>query len=231
MGSQCSFSRRGVEWWWRGAKRISLAAKFWIFWRGWMTGDSCSSQAVRGYIYKSLGSVFSEKPADWTNAFKLEISSLTYFLTCFFMDSFESRMNPRYLAETEKGMLWEPRVIESGRETAVEGFKEDEKGKRRASSSTNRMNLQTAVTCLFKFADDMALVGLLLNEDSLAAYFSHVSLLNEWCEESFLEINVGKTKELVLDAKKTFFFICSSQGKQWTSWGGVKFYVFRYFDR
>ncbi len=68
---------------------------------------------------------------------------------------------------------------------------------------TNHMNLQTAVTCLFKFADDMALVGLLLNEDSLATYFSHVSLLNEWCEESFLEINVGKTKELVLDAKKT----------------------------
>ena len=57
-------------------------------------------------------------------------------MTCFFMDSFESRMNPRFLAESEKGMLWgmlwEPRVIESGRET-VEGFKEDEKGKRRAS--------------------------------------------------------------------------------------------------
>ena len=48
------------------------------------------------------------------------------------MDSFESRMNPRFLAESEKGILWEPRVIESGRET-VEGFKEDEKGKRRAS--------------------------------------------------------------------------------------------------
>ena len=29
MGSQCSFfSRRSVEWWWRGAKRTSLAAKF-----------------------------------------------------------------------------------------------------------------------------------------------------------------------------------------------------------
>ena len=37
MGSQCSFSRRGVEWWWRGAKKTSLAVKFWIFWRGWMT--------------------------------------------------------------------------------------------------------------------------------------------------------------------------------------------------
>jgi len=78
---------------------------------------------------------------------------------------------------------------------------------------TNHVNLQTAVTCLFKFADDMALVGLLLNEDSLATYFSHVSFLNEWCEESFLEINVGKTKELVLDARKTkMYFSC--QGKQ-----------------
>ena len=52
-------------------------------------------------------------------------------MMCFFVDSFESRMNPRFLAESEKGMLWEPRVIESGREM-VEGFKEDEKGKRRA---------------------------------------------------------------------------------------------------
>ena len=28
MGSQCSFSRRGVEWWWRGAKGTSRPAKF-----------------------------------------------------------------------------------------------------------------------------------------------------------------------------------------------------------
>ena len=41
---------------------------------------------------------------------------------------------------------------------------------------TNHVNLQTAVTCLFKFADDMAPVGLLLNEDSLAKYLSRV----EW---------------------------------------------------
>ena len=36
----------------------------------------------------------------------------------------------------------------------------------------NHMNLQSTVTCLFKFADDMTLVGLLLNEDSLATYFT-----------------------------------------------------------
>ena len=65
------------------------------------------------------------------------------------------------------------------------------------------MNLQTAITCVFKFIDDMTLVGLQLNEDYLAIYFSHVSLLNEWCEESFLEINVCNAKNLVLDARKT----------------------------
>ena len=36
MGSQCSFTRRGVCWW-RGAKRTSLAAKFRVLWRDWMT--------------------------------------------------------------------------------------------------------------------------------------------------------------------------------------------------
>ena len=40
-------------------------------------------------------------------------------------------MNQRFLAESEKGLLLEPRVIESGREM-VDCFKEDEKGKRRA---------------------------------------------------------------------------------------------------
>ena len=37
MGSQNSSPRRGVGWWWRCAKRTSLAAKFWIFWRGCVT--------------------------------------------------------------------------------------------------------------------------------------------------------------------------------------------------
>ena len=62
---------------------------------------------------KSLDCVFSEKPADWTNAFQLEISSLAdvYDVLPKFMDSFKSRMNPRFLAESEKGMLWELRVI------------------------------------------------------------------------------------------------------------------------
>ena len=48
---------------------------------------------------------------------------------CLFVASSESIMNQRFLAESEKGILREPRVIESGTETG-EGFKEDEKGNR-----------------------------------------------------------------------------------------------------
>ena len=68
MWSQCSFSRRGVVWWWQGAKRTShkeavAVVKLWK--------DVGSN--------KSLGCVFCEKPAYWTSAFKLEISSYIYY--------------------------------------------------------------------------------------------------------------------------------------------------------
>ena len=63
---------------------------------------------------------------------------------CFFMDSFELRMNPRFRAESEKGMLWEPRVIESGREM-VEGFTEEEKGMRRALFCCRWVDFQSSV--------------------------------------------------------------------------------------
>ena len=80
---------------------------------------------------KSLGCIFSEKSADWTNTFELEISGLTDLYDVFLHDNSESRMNPRFLAESEKGMLWQPREIESGREMAA-GF-DEEKKERKAS--------------------------------------------------------------------------------------------------
>ena len=79
---------------------------------------------------KSLGCVFSEKP-DWTNTFKIKISSLTDFYDLLLRGQFWVKNESKVPGRSEKGMLWEPRVIESGRET-VDGFKEDEKGKRRA---------------------------------------------------------------------------------------------------
>ena len=41
-------------------------------------------------------------------------------------------MNLSFLAESKKGMLWQPRVVESGREGAA-GFGEKENEKRKAS--------------------------------------------------------------------------------------------------
>ena len=48
------------------------------------------------------------------------------------MDNFELRTNARFPTESEKGMLWPQRIIESGRKM-VEGFEEEKKEKRRAS--------------------------------------------------------------------------------------------------
>ena len=66
---------------------------------------------------------------------------------------------------------------------------------------TDEIRFNNSITTLFKFADDMALVGLLKGEDTLAKYFCDVKRLHEWCSESFLELNVKKTKELVFDER------------------------------
>ena len=65
------------------------------------------------------------------------------------------------------------------------------------------MKCNTDFTSLFKFADDMALVGRLKDEDSIACYFDQASLLARWCEESYLHLNITKTKELVIGNDST----------------------------
>ena len=65
---------------------------------------------------------------------------------------------------------------------------------------TDYMKCNTDFTCLLKFADDMALVGLLKEEESLSSYFEQANMLIKWCEDSFLHLNVKKTKELVINS-------------------------------
>ena len=48
----------------------------------------------------------------------------------------------------------------------------------------------------------MALVVRLQDEKSLAEYFLQLDLLNSWFKESFLDLNISKTKELVFDSRK-----------------------------
>ena len=59
---------------------------------------------------------------------------------------------------------------------------------------TNEIQMNNDISKLFKFADDMALVGLLTNEASLSTYYQSVERLSEWCRESYLELNVKKNK-------------------------------------
>ena len=50
---------------------------------------------------------------------------------------------------------------------------------------------------LIKFADDTSLTGLV--EQDEAAYRGRVQELAEWCDSNFLELNVSKTKELIVN--------------------------------
>ena len=56
---------------------------------------------------------------------------------------------------------------------------------------------------LLKYADDMALVAHVRDMNSLAAYHELVGKLIDWIEESSLELNISKTKELCYGGKRT----------------------------
>lgn len=64
----------------------------------------------------------------------------------------------------------------------------------------NEFTIKTKVFSLFKYADDMALVGLLQagEIDRTFTYQEHIKAHFEWCQLSALVINVDKTKELVI---------------------------------
>uniref|UniRef100_A0A8C5EG57 Reverse transcriptase domain-containing protein n=1 Tax=Gouania willdenowi TaxID=441366 RepID=A0A8C5EG57_GOUWI len=53
-----------------------------------------------------------------------------------------------------------------------------------------------------KFADDTTVVGLINNNDE-SIYRSEVSRLASWCKDNNLHLNVEKTKEIVVDFRRT----------------------------
>ena len=57
--------------------------------------------------------------------------------------------------------------------------------------------------CLIdKYADDTALVGQIINDDS-SNYLQEINSFVNWCDQNFLELNVSKTKEMVIDFRTT----------------------------
>ena len=55
---------------------------------------------------------------------------------------------------------------------------------------------------LTKFADDTAQVGMIKGSDD-SVYKKEVENFVNWCEENYLELNATKTKEIVIDFRKT----------------------------
>ena len=62
----------------------------------------------------------------------------------------------------------------------------------------NDIQLNNAFISLIKYADDLALMARLKDELSLAMYYTNIQKLCVSLKERFLELNVTKTKELVL---------------------------------
>ncbi|PIK55788.1 putative RNA-directed DNA polymerase from mobile element jockey-like [Apostichopus japonicus] len=54
---------------------------------------------------------------------------------------------------------------------------------------------------LIKFADDTALVGLITRDDG-GEYLSQINWFVDYCDQNFLELNMEKTKEMVIDLRK-----------------------------
>ncbi len=69
---------------------------------------------------------------------------------------------------------------------------------------TNEFTINEENFRLFKYADDMALVGLLdkTNQTYDLAYLTHNKALETWCCSSQLEINFAKTKELIMCTRR-----------------------------
>eukprot|EP00061_Rhincodon_typus_P002117 g16659.t1 len=57
------------------------------------------------------------------------------------------------------------------------------------------------VNAIYKFADDTTVVDWISNNDK-SKYRSEIEGLVTWCNENNLPLNVGKTKELIIDFRK-----------------------------
>ena len=66
---------------------------------------------------------------------------------------------------------------------------------------TNDCRSSSSSVKLFKFSDDSTLEGLISDGDE-SSYFEEVSSLVEWCDLNCLELNIGKTKEMIIDFRR-----------------------------
>ncbi len=68
---------------------------------------------------------------------------------------------------------------------------------------TNDCISPSPITTYFKYSDDTAILGLLSDNNSITAYQLSISHFTQWCTDNFLELNVAKTKEMVIHTSRT----------------------------
>ena len=56
-------------------------------------------------------------------------------------------------------------------------------------------------TPITKFADDTGLTGLITDDDD-THYRRQIDSFVDWCDDNYLQLNVGKTKEMIIDFRK-----------------------------
>ena len=66
-----------------------------------------------------------------------------------------------------------------------------------------RPKTSSSQTPIIKCADDTSISGLITQQEDLLNYFSVINYFVEWCERHFLLLNVKKTKELIIDFRKS----------------------------
>ena len=54
---------------------------------------------------------------------------------------------------------------------------------------------------IIKYADDTVVIGL-INDNNEDKYRGTISYVSNWCSENYLDLNVTKTKEIILDRRK-----------------------------
>ena len=55
---------------------------------------------------------------------------------------------------------------------------------------------------IVKFADDTVLIGL-ISDDDTSKYVDEINKFATYCKTIFLEVNVKKTKEMIIDFRKS----------------------------
>ncbi len=67
---------------------------------------------------------------------------------------------------------------------------------------TNAMNMNNSRCKIIKYADDTVVIGFIDKDNDESDYRNTIEYVSDWCKSNFLDLNVTKTKEIIVDFRK-----------------------------